>query len=285
MLKKIMLILLSLLIVLGVCYINATQFNTKQLKVREEKLTVDSLDNDILIAYFTDLHYGNFIDNDYLDKVIEKLNDFNPDIIIFGGDLLDKITDIKISSENRQYLIDSLKSLETTYGKYAVLGNHDLTNSSTKDDVIDILTKAEFKILTNENTTIYTSVNSAINIVGIDSLSGGSPDPETAFNGINTNNYTFVITHCPDTFVDIQNYNFDYMLAGHSHGGQIYIPLVSYFTRVKGCEKYFRGKYKTDNKILDISNGVGRTRYNARFMADSEIVLYRLSPTKIDTEE
>ena len=66
------------------------------------------------------------------------------------------------------------------------------------------------------------------------------------------------------------------MLSGHSLGGQIYLPIISLFTRNEGCKKYYTGKITKNGKTLDITNGVGRIHNNARFLADSEIVLYRL---------
>ncbi len=265
MVKKIIVIVTSLIIVIATCIINATIFNTKQIQTRQvilksEKINEES--SNILIAYFSDLHYGTYIDNDFLENVINKISDYKPDVIIFGGDLLDNINE-----DNKVYLTDALETLDAEYGKYAILGDQDKTN---EDDISKILKDADFKIIDDTNITININNESSINIVGIDN------NFDEAFHGINSNNYTLVVGHYPDLFEDIIDYDFDYMLAGHSHGGQIYIPLINYFFRKQGCQKYYHGKYQEDNKTLDITNGVGRTDNNARFLADAEIVLYRL---------
>ena len=264
MVKKIIVIVTSLIIVIATCIINATIFNTKQLQTRQvilksEKINEES--SDLLIAYFSDLHYGTYIDNDFLENVINKINDYKPDVIIFGGDLLDNINE-----ENKVYLTDVLKTLDAEYGKYAILSDQDKLN---KTDITKILIDANFKTINDTNASININ-NSTINIVGVDT------NFVEAFHGINSNNYTIVVGHYPDLFDDIIDYDFDYMLAGHSHGGQIYIPLINYFFRKEGCQKYYHGKYQEDNKTLDITNGVGKTDNNARFLADAEIVLYRL---------
>jgi uncharacterized protein len=265
MVKKIIVIVTSLIIVIATCIINATIFNTKQLQTRQvilksEKINEES--SDLLIAYFSDLHYGTYIDNDFLENVINKINDYKPDVIIFGGDLLDNINE-----ENKVYLTDVLETLDAKYGKYSILGDQDKTN---EDDISKILKDADFKIIDDANITININNESSINIVGVDN------NFEEAFHGINSNNYTIVVGHYPDLFDDVIDYDFDYMLAGHSHGGQIYIPLINYFFRKEGCQKYYHGKYQEDNKTLDITNGVGKTDNNARFLADAEIVFYRL---------
>ncbi len=265
MVKKIIIIVATFIIVISTCIINATIFNTKQIQSRQVVLKSEKINEEsgeLLIAYFSDLHYGTYIDNDFLEKIIIKINDYKPDAIIFGGDLVDSINE-----ENKIYLIDTLKTLDAKYGKYAILGEQDKTN---EDEISKILKDANFKIINDTNTTININNNNSINIVGIDN------NFVEAFHGINTNNYTIVVGHKPDLFKDVIDYDFDYMLAGHSHGGQIYIPLINYFFRKEGCQKYYRGKYQKDNKTLDITNGVGRTDSNARFLADAEIVFYRL---------
>ena len=265
MVKKIIVIVTSLIIVIATCIINATIFNTKQIQTRQVILKSEKINEEssgLLIAYFSDLHYGTYIDNDFLENVISKINDYKPNIIIFGGDLLDNIKE-----ENKVYLTNVLKTLDAEYGKYAILSDQDKLNET---DITKILEDANFKIINDTSITININNESSINIVGIDN------NFDEAFHGINSNNYTIVVGHYPDLFEDIIDYDFDYMLAGHSHGGQIYIPLINYFFRKQGCQKYYHGKYQEDNKTLDITNGVGRTDNNARFLADAEIVLYRL---------
>ena len=266
MVKKIIIIVASFVIVIATCIINATIFNTKQIQTRQVILKSEKINEEnsnILIAYFSDLHYGTYTDNDFLENVISKINDYKPDVIIFGGDLLDNINE-----DNKVYLTDVLETLDAKYGKYAILGDQDKTN---EDDISKILKDADFKIIDDTNITININNESSINIVGIDN------NFDEAFHGINSNNYTLVVGHYPDLFEDIIDYDFDYMLAGHSHGGQIYMPLINYFFRKQGCQKYYHGKYQEDNKTLDITNGIGRTDNNARFLADAEIVLYRLN--------
>ena len=69
-------------------------------------------------------------------------------------------------------------------------------------------------------------------------------------------------------------------LTGHSHGGQIYWLFGAYYTPA-GAEQYFRGKSEVSNSFtLDITNGVGTTGKDVRFLANAEIVSYKLKCTK-----
>lgn len=284
MIKKIIIIGTALAILISLILVNCFAINTKQINTRQEVITTNKLKqdtNDIIVAYFSDLHYGNFIDKDFLDKTIQKINNYDPDVIIFGGDLIDKFKYSNISTDSKQYLIDALKSLKCDYGKYAVYGNHDTSFDNTCNEIKDVLSQADFKVLDNECASIYIDGNT-INLVGINSLSYSNDSLQNCFSNIHNNDYTFAVTHFPDLYNELDNYTFDYMLAGHSHGGQVYIPIISLFNREFGCNDYYRGKHKKDNKTLDITSGVGRTRYNARLNADSEIVIYRLSPESLE---
>lgn len=280
MLKKVLFLALGLALFISICVINATCINTNQLRARQESIETDKLQEnspDILIAFFSDLHYGTFIDNDFLDKTINKINDYSPDIILFGGDLIDNYIINGINDEDKDYLIASLKSLNAKYGKYAVYGNHDADATWSCSDIAEILIAADFKVLDNSNATININGNN-VNLVGINSIIFDNDALNNAFRGIDQNDYTFVFTHYPDMFDYISDQSFDYMLSGHSHGGQLYIPIISLFNKELGCQEYFKGKTTKYDKTLDITSGVGRTRYNARLLADAEVVMYRLSP-------
>ncbi len=270
MLKKILIILLCLSIEAIATYYNATQVNTRQLNIREETIYSAKVDDDIdglLVAYFTDLYFGEFLKENEMQKLIDGINAFQPDLILFGGDLA-------VASADREQLLAYLNKLDATYGKYAVCGDLDDERNQA------ILQEAGFILLKNEHNTIDIDRNSFINLIGINDLIQGNPDPISAFMGTDSSRFTFVISHCPDIFSELTGYDFEYLLSGHSRGGQVYLPVISLFMHPDGAKKYFKGKTTSGGKTLDISNGVGRTKTDARLFADSEIVLYTLRSGK-----
>ena len=276
MLKKILIGLLAALCLIGTVWVNATLINTRQLTLREEVLSSEKIDADtdgLLIAFFSDLDYGRFIDRDFLDKTVEEIRSFHPDLILFGGDLLDPSIVNEISQEDLDYLMNSLKSLQARYGKYAVYGDDDLRSRDKADYVY---TNAGFKVLDNRSQQISIDRNSAISLIGISPLVKGQPDIVTAFSGTGTAHYNIVLSHCPDLFDDLGEHEFSYFLSGHSRGGQIDLPIIDLFGRPEGCRKYFSGKITRNGKTLDITNGVGRIDTDARLNADAEIVFYTL---------
>ena len=160
MLKKIATVLLAICILTALAYVNAVSVNTKQLSLREETLLSGKIDEDtdgLLIAYFSDLDYGRFIDRDFLDKTIEKIALFQPDLILFGGDLFDISVIDGISEEDLDYLASSLNSLKARFGKYAVYGDDDLRVREKADYVYG---NSGFKILDNRSQSVSIDRNS-----------------------------------------------------------------------------------------------------------------------------
>ena len=272
--KKIIYIVIEALLVLTWSHINATIINPKQLNIRQETLSSKKINEDLdgfLIAYFSDVNYGKFYDSVQLNKLVETINDYYPDVVLFSGDLLDEI-ETPMSKENREQLEIELKSIKAKYGKYAVLGDED---ELSKDKVVNLLESAGFIVLNNEIKTITVNQNASIQIAGLENIKNSTPDVSILSN-LNDAYYTIAMSHTPDLFNDVRNYNVDYMLAGHSRGGQIYVPIINLLYRDVGCRYYYHGKTTRNNTTLDITNGLGQNKYNARLFADPELVLYKL---------
>lgn len=265
--KKKILIIVSIVVFLALCVVNATLINTKQLSIREETLQNKKIDksfDNFVIAFFSDL-YLDKADDQILDKTVNSINKYSPDVIIFGGDIA-----FNINSLNQENTIEKLASLNAKYGKYAVLGEND--NEASKQ----ILVSSGFKILDNNSVQLYLDKTNYINIVGLENMINGSPNISDAFNNVNSNHLVVSICHTPDIAYRMNNGKTDLLLSGHSLGGEIYLPIINNFTREKGAENYFHGIYNLGNTIVDVSNGVGLKNKSARLFADAEVVIYKL---------
>lgn len=265
--------------IIGLCLFNASR-NSQDLKIKTKIINSEKIDKDIenlTIGFFSDLYIGENCSIEKAKQLTELICDFNPDILLFSGDLFENNS---ISSEQENELIELLSTICPKYGKYAVLGDSDLRNENTRQLSSRILEEANFEIITNKCKTICVDYDSFLNIVGVDSAVLGTPDYDSAFANIKADSYTFVITHCPDTFKMISSFDFDYCLSGHSLGGKVYIPLISYLTSDTGYKNYIHGTIKSNNKTLYITNGVGTPGSNYRLNADPEIVFFTLKGKK-----
>ncbi len=250
--------------------------NTKVVTANTQTLTSSKLDSsfdDFTIVFFSDTHYGTSIGLDELSQMVDLINSFDADLVLFGGDLFDDLLNYNFSEDEEASFIAELARIEANYGKFYVLGNHDLGTTDVYETVVSYMDQANFELLNNASTRIYIG-DQYINLVGIDSSLLGSPDVDSAYSDVDSEYFTISICHTPDTFDDVPFT--DIMFAGHGHGGQIYLPFLNNFYRPIGAVTYFRGTYYSDDKMLHVSNGVGTTLFNARLFADSEILVYKL---------
>lgn len=247
-------------------YIEPFNLSINEYKI-ENKDIPNSFDS-LKIIHFSDLHYGSSVNLDYVKKIVNLINKQEPDIVIFTGDLIDKRADINKKSVEK--LRNELNKIDSTLGNYAVSGNHDY---EFKKDFKNILND-NFIILNNEEKLIYYKENIPISITGFVDSSEGNPNYDILKN--ENNYFRFVLIHEPDEFDKIKDYNFNIMLSGHSHNGQIRIPLLGKIYTPKGAKKYYEEYYNMNNKELFISNGIGTSGINIRFMSQPSINLYRI---------
>ena len=250
-----------------------SNLNIVNTKITSQK--VDESQSDLKIAYISDIHYNNFMGYTRLQNMIETINKNKPDIIIFGGDLFDDPDTYVITDEARIELIELLSSLEAEFGKFAVLGEED----HKVDKVEDLLFKADFELLNNESILINKNGSTSINLIGIDSLIDGNVDIEKAFDSVDTNLFTIVVTHAPDLFDQLPFNDVDLVLSGHSHGGQVSLPVIGALKKVNGAMNYSLGTYYVNDTTLIVSNGLGTTERDLRLFSEPECHMIRLEKT------
>lgn len=285
--KRMILGLFACLLVIIIIAINAIMIAPKKINIRFETLTSTAIGenlNDITIVFFSDLHYNNFITEERTLNIINKINELHPDIVLFGGDLIDHPSENILDQTEYDFIIEQLSNIEAPLGKYAVVGNHDAESENTLAQFRDIMRISDFEVLINQAIQIRNGGQDYFNLIGIDTMANGTPNIDASYQNISPLAYTVALSHTPDLFDSVPKDLTNYMLSGHSHGGQIYIPLVGSFYKPYGAEYYFRGKHTVSNTTLDITNGVGTTKEDVRLFAPAEIVHYTLK-TEVATIE
>ena len=265
---------LLLLFILTIVY--AFTIEPYRLKVHEHTVTtnkdITENYNGLKIVHFSDLHYGSTIMENELKKVVDKINGLEPDIIVFTGDLVERKYTLK--DDEVKLLTRELKRLKSNLGKYSVIGNHDETNKYFEQ----IMTDSDFVYLKNDYDLIYNLDNSPILIYGTDDLTIGKPSMEKLDDeSIKDVNYRIILTHEPDYIYEfIYKYDCDLILAGHSHNGQVRLPLIKPIALPYGSKKLYKPYYNINNKDIHISNGIGTSTLKIRFNSVPSINLYRI---------
>ena len=117
------------------------------------------------IIQLSDIHYGSTIFIDDIQKLVELINRRNPDLVVFTGDLINK--DYKLKSKEQEKLINELKKIKSTIGKYAIFGEED------KEQFTTIMNQSNFTILNNSYELIYNNSNTPILLIGLNSSLSG----------------------------------------------------------------------------------------------------------------
>lgn len=278
------LFLIAIIIVLSTI-IYSIFLGTKGLQIKEYRITDDDIPssfNGTKIVHFTDTHFGFHYSENQIKLLIEQINQLNPDIVVFTGDLFDDYADGMLDDEYINFVEYQLGMIEARLGKYAIYGNHDYDNkvNSTFKDTLEI---AGFTILNNSNSIIYNGNFESIMILGVDDAMHGSPNVDAALSISDRNQnlpepaYKILLAHEPDYFEISKLSNIDIQLSGHSHKGQISLPFYGAILTPQMARIYKNEYYSVNGKKLYISSGLGTTVLPIRLFNKPSINLYRLS--------
>ncbi len=233
-------------------------FEARQIQVEEIRITTPKLASGrVTIAQISDLHLGIMQSEEFLERVIVKLRELKPDIVVATGDIVDGQGD-DFAALARQF-----HAYSPPLGAYAVTGNHEYY--AGLENSLRFLRNAGFNVLRGE--AVHAG---GIVLAGVDDHTSGQQaevDTRKALAAVNTQNFIILLKHQPIVDADTP---FDLQLSGHVHGGQIF-PFI-YFTRLSyrmpgGLSQL------ADGRRLYISRGTGTWGPPTRLFAAPEITL------------
>ena len=231
--------------------------------VHSSKVTKDL--EDIRIAQFSDTQLGPFYSQEDLKKVVRKINEMKPDIIVFTGDLLDNYSTYEEDPEGISILLDEMQA---PLGKYAIYGNHDVGGGAVR--VYEkIMEAGGFKVLKNKIMPLELADGNILNIIGLDDWMLGAPELTNTLQKLNNKEFNVLLLHEPDIADRVTKYPVDLQLSGHSHGGQVRLPLIGHIVVPPYGEKYTKGSYNLKGQYplqLYVNSGLGNTKLPFRFL-------------------
>ena len=271
--KKLFLIL-AFLIFLTVLLWYSFIFEPNNIQVEKINIAIENLPESFdgaKIVHLTDFHSKNFGERE--KKVLEILEDINPDFIFITGDFIDYRTkDINSCQEFWRKLSNQHQG--KTFG---VLGNHEHWIKSPDISAIKkLLEEGGISILNNENRKIFQG-NKYIYLLGVDDPDSKKDDLPKAMIGAEENIPKILLAHSPDIVDNLRGEKVDLILVGHTHGGQIRIPFVKpFWVPTKNRGKYASGLFEIGNTILYTNRGIGMTTLPIRFNCPPEIAVIEL---------
>ncbi len=224
--------------------------------------------NGFTIAHLTDLHLGFLVSESFIESVVQKTNKLGTDIIVSTGDLVHQRNTIK----EIEKIWPLLGKLEARDGVYSVLGNHDHGADTER--------------------SLYWLERTGQNIRHISKpicrgkeriLIGGAGDLwydqlkiDKAFSGADENDCRILLCHNPDSIDTEYKTPLSLVVSGHTHGGQVVIPVFGPPILPVRNKKYTSGLIATPKGPLFISRGIGWTMFPVRFNCYPEIAVLEL---------
>ncbi|WP_170006814.1 metallophosphoesterase [Bacillus fonticola] len=229
------------------------------------------------IAQFSDTHIGFQYTLQELENIVERITDYQPDLIVFTGDLLDEPN----KYDNPERVVPILKKLSAPLGTFAIYGNHDHGGYGT-DLYAQLMQQSGFSLLQNESVRIDAN-STSFWMGGLDDAMLGRPDIKAVADHMPSDGFRLLLSHAPDVAVAAKRFGFHIQLSGHSHGGQVKLPFVGALVKPPLAEEYYEGSYEVgegEPLYLYVNRGLGTTRLPFRFLARPELTFFTLDKEK-----
>jgi uncharacterized protein len=227
-------------------------------------------------VHISDLHLDDRVDPAYLTELTRLVNEQEPDLIAFTGDFV-TFAPQRFASE----LTGILSRLKARDGLFAVLGNHDLLSGP---DVVGLAIRAgAATVLRNEVYTLERA-KSSLHVCGLDDVWEGRPHLDNILSRLSEDDAAILLVHELD-FVDTSSTTgrFDLQLSGHSHGGQIRLPLIGAPVLPRYARKYPNGLYHVGHMFLYTNRGLGMLPPRFRLLCRPEITVLDLNSRQYRT--
>jgi hypothetical protein len=200
---------------------------TGALTVEQLQLAITGLPDrlkGVKLAQLSDFHFdGIRLSKSLLNAAIAACNAAQPDLILLTGDF---VTDDPAPIHD---LAQRLTQLQSRYGVFAVLGNHDIRYKHSQMEITAALQGSDIQVLWNQ---IAYPLGDGLAIVGLADYWSCQFYPVDVFNQLEAAIPCIVLSHNPDTAEVLQQWRVDLQLSGHTHGGQVCLPGVGNMAQI-----------------------------------------------------
>jgi predicted MPP superfamily phosphohydrolase len=263
--------LLSLLPVAGcaLAYAFGVEPNWLERTVTQVKLPCKNLTRRVRILHLSDLHVSPVVPCSLIEAAVNLGLESKPDVICLTGDFVTDAAPFNQADYSR--ILARLSSAAPTF---AVLGNHDggkwaaaaMHGFSDTSMVEGVLRAARIQLLHNRSENVRLR-DQSLRFAGVPDLWSGQVDGDRAFANIPADDPVILLAHNPDTKDVLADRPWDLMLSGHTHGGQVVLPLLGErFVPVRD-KRFIAGLKQWNGRQIYITRGVGNidgVRFNCR---------------------
>lgn len=268
---------------------NKYRYQVKKVALQDERIPAPF--KGFRIIHISDIHSGSFTDRAAVQKGVALINQQQPDLIVFTGDL------VNYAAEEMEAYIEVFAELKARYGVFATLGNHDYgfpragsreanreAQLRNAEAVKEVHRRMGWKTLSNAHEQIEIN-GQRIALLGVDNISAKANFPSfgnlaAAYAGTEQVPFKILMSHDPShwnaevtaTFTDI-----NLTLSGHTHGMQFGVELPGFrWSPVKYVYRQWAGLYEQGSQKLYVNRGFGFIGYPGRVGIMPEVTLIEL---------
>jgi predicted MPP superfamily phosphohydrolase len=232
------------------------------------------------VVQIGDIHLDDWTKPARLDGIVRTVNDQSPDLVVITGDFASR----SARRLDEERLTGALGRLRARDGTLSILGNHDyLTDVEL---VRRCVREAGVTELTNDVHTIRRG-GAGLHVAGVDDVMEGHSRLDLVLEALPEGGAAVLLAHEPD-FADVSaaTGRFDLQLSGHSHGGQVRVPLLVRLALPPLSQRYTSGFYRVGGMMQYTNRGIGFVNMRLRFLCRPEITVLTLrSPEGAGPEE
>lgn len=256
----------------------------RQLIVKQVTIALPKLNHPIKAILIGDLQpIQQHWPKERLDVAIDLAAQQKPDIVFYVGDYAYKQRwaahyglDSWITVDPAD-IVKAMARINAPMGVYAVMGNHDYWWDG--EAVKRLIRKTHIRLLINE-AVLAQHGNKSLWVAGVDDMATPRPyDLQKTLSRTTESLPTILLSHSPDIFPEVPN-TVELTLAGHTHGGQVYIPGIGRPIVPIKYKKYAMGLFQEHGKQLFVTSGIGTSILPVRFMTPPEIVVLNFIPAR-----
>ncbi|HLY59459.1 MAG TPA: metallophosphoesterase [Terriglobia bacterium] len=224
--------------------------------------------NGLRIAHLTDIHHSLFTPLEFVQRAVKMANLLRPDLVALTGDY------VTLSPTYIWPMAQMLGKLRAPMGVFAVLGNHDFKVDA--DEITRALRAQRIRVLRNAHYPLRAR-GATLWVVGVDDLWWGADDLDAALDSVPERDPKILLCHNPMGIHRAATRGIDFMISGHTHGGQVRLPVVgSVRGNSKLGERFVDGWNRLNGTQIYISRGIGRSVVPLRLNCPPEIACFRL---------
>ena len=230
------------------------------------------------IVQISDIHLDEFTEPFFLEEVVRRINHIAPDLVLLTGDFITRGSLTFLASQHAARRCSEILAKIACPRRVAVLGNHDVSVSAPM--VIHALATAKIPVLENLHMAIEQG-SSRFWLCGVKDPATSRPDLDLAIPA-KPDGPVILMAHEPDYADEVIQHPraavVDLMLAGHTHGGQIRLPILGAVVLPPGGKHYAEGYFKVGNMQLYVNRGIGTVGLPFRLNCPPEITEFTLKP-------